>query len=65
MNNTTVAAISTPYGRGGISVIRISGENALRVAEKVFKPLSGKALSDFLSASVNRECAYREKDMDF
>ena len=46
MNNSTVAAISTPYGRGGISVIRISGENAISVAEKVFKPLSGKNLSE-------------------
>jgi len=46
MNSTTVAAVSTPYGRGGISVIRISGENAISVAEKVFSPLSGKMLSE-------------------
>lgn len=45
MKNSTVAAISTPYGRGGISVVRISGENALDVAEKVFMPFSGKTLS--------------------
>ncbi len=46
MKNTTVAAVSTPYGRGGISVIRISGEDAITVAEKVFSPLSGKKLSE-------------------
>jgi tRNA modification GTPase len=32
----TIAAIATPLGKGGISVIRISGTNALSVAEKVF-----------------------------
>lgn len=34
---STVAAIATPNAAGGISVIRISGENALDVAAKVFK----------------------------
>ena len=33
----TIAAISTANGVGGIGVIRISGENALSVAEKVFR----------------------------
>lgn len=37
---STIAAISTPRAAGGISVIRISGENALFVAEKIFSPLS-------------------------
>ncbi len=36
---STVCAISTPAAVGGISVIRISGERALDVAERVFKPL--------------------------
>ena len=34
---STVAAIATPNAAGGISVIRISGENALDVAARVFK----------------------------
>lgn len=32
----TVAAISTPRGKGGIAVIRISGDRALTVAERIF-----------------------------
>lgn len=32
----TIAAISTPIGVGGISVIRLSGKNALKIANKVF-----------------------------
>jgi tRNA modification GTPase len=34
---STVAAIATPNAAGGISVIRISGENAIDTASKVFK----------------------------
>jgi tRNA modification GTPase len=33
----TIAAIATPLGEGGISVIRISGNQAINIAEKVFK----------------------------
>lgn len=32
----TIAAIATPPGEGGVAIIRISGKNALCVAEKVF-----------------------------
>lgn len=38
----TIAAISTAPAVGGIGVIRISGENALVIANEVFKPLSTK-----------------------
>ena len=31
----TIAAISTPRGKGGVSLIRISGDEAIRIAEKV------------------------------
>ena len=41
----TVTAVSTPPGKGGVAVIRVSGENALAVAEKCFVPKNGKALS--------------------
>lgn len=45
INSTeTVAAVSTPFGRGGIAVIRISGTDAVAVADKVFFPGSGKTL---------------------
>lgn len=43
--NDTIAAISTPYGRGGVALIRISGENAIAVADRVFRTKSGKSLS--------------------
>ncbi|MBQ3022299.1 MAG: tRNA uridine-5-carboxymethylaminomethyl(34) synthesis GTPase MnmE [Clostridia bacterium] len=35
--STTVCALSTPRGKGGIAVIRISGEKALEITEKTVK----------------------------
>lgn len=33
----TIAAISTPMGEGAIAVVRVSGENAIAVADRVFR----------------------------
>ena len=33
----TIAAISTPIGEGGISIVRLSGEDAIEIASKIFK----------------------------
>ena len=40
----TIAAISTANGVGGIGVIRISGENALAVADRVFRSVTDKRI---------------------
>ncbi len=50
MFGSTVAAVSTPRGKGGIAVIRISGEDAIAISEKFIFPKSGKALSAVKSA---------------
>lgn len=46
MNTNTIAAISTANGPGGIGVIRISGENAFIIGDKVFKNINGKKISE-------------------
>ncbi|WP_421016969.1 tRNA uridine-5-carboxymethylaminomethyl(34) synthesis GTPase MnmE [Furfurilactobacillus cerevisiae] len=46
----TIAAISTPPGEGAISIVRLSGEEALATAEKVFK---GRDLSKVASHTIN------------
>lgn len=43
---STICAIATPAAAGGISVIRISGERALDVAAAVFRPVSGRPVSE-------------------
>lgn len=42
----TIAAVSTPYGKGGIAVLRVSGTDAIEISQKVFKRLNGKSLED-------------------
>ena len=48
MNNLThvIAAVSTPPGKGGVAIIRMSGEGAFEIAERVFFPLSGRRFSE-------------------
>lgn len=41
---STVAAISTAQGQGGIGVIRVSGEQAFTIVDKIFKSVSGKKI---------------------
>lgn len=45
MKNSTIAAISTAQGEGGIGVIRISGDDALVIADKIFTPVSNKRIT--------------------
>lgn len=42
--SSTIAAVSTPRGKGGIAVIRISGTDAVKVASSMFMPVSGRKL---------------------
>lgn len=46
----TIAAISTPVGEGGISIIRISGSDALQVANQLVK---GRDLTKVASHTIN------------
>lgn len=46
MSEKTIAAISTAQGEGGIGVIRISGENALEIADKIFININNKKITD-------------------
>ena len=42
----TIAAISTPIGIGAIGITRLSGPNAFKIAEKFFKSIKGKKISE-------------------
>ncbi|MCE1198638.1 MAG: 50S ribosome-binding GTPase, partial [Marinilabiliales bacterium] len=45
--NPTICALSTPAGTGGIAVIRLSGPEAVSIAEQLFRfPKTGKQLAD-------------------
>ena len=45
MLDDTIAAVSTPRGRGGVALLRISGRDAVAVCERVFVAKNKKPLS--------------------
>ena len=47
MQSNIIAAISTPPGKGGVAIIRMCGEGAFDIAERVFRPLSKKSIFDY------------------
>ena len=50
----TIAAIATSSNNGGISVIRISGEDSFHIIDKIYKSRTGnKVLSDFPSHTIH------------
>lgn len=54
MKTDTIAAIATAVNNGGISIIRVSGEEAFDVVDKIFRTKSGKqGLKDFASHTIH------------
>ena len=47
-----IAAVSTPHMSAGLGVIRISGENAAEIADRVFRSVSGKRLAEISGYSA-------------
>ena len=47
MDNSTIAAIATPAGRGGIGIIKLSGPRAVPIATTIFSPADSKLKSAF------------------
>lgn len=45
ISQETIVALASPSGAGAIAVIRISGKDAISIAEQVFQSVSGKAIS--------------------
>lgn len=46
MRMDTIAAISTAQGQGGIGIVRVSGESAISIVDRLFVAVSGKTLAE-------------------
>lgn len=53
MELDTIAAISTPMGEGAIAIVRLSGEQAIEIADILFQGKGGKRLVDVPSHTIN------------
>ena len=53
INQETIIALATPNGLGAISVIRVSGKDAILITDKLFRSKKNKVLSDQQSHTVH------------
>jgi len=56
-NSDTIAAIATPYGSGGVGIIKISGPQALQIANPLFRPKHTTGLSG--TDTLHRNTVFR------
>lgn len=49
----TIAAISTPMGEGAIAIVRLSGDKAVEIADRIFRSPSEKKLSEQLTHTIH------------
>lgn len=54
INSDTISAISTATGEAGIGIVRMSGDEAVNIANEIFKPIGKKALIE----ADNRKLIY-------
>jgi len=55
MSEATIAAISTPQGTGGISIVRMSGDKSKEIIDQIFRPIYGGPID---SQKDNRKMRY-------
>lgn len=53
MEFDTIAAISTPMGEGAIAIVRLSGDEAVAIADKIFKSPNNKKLADVATHTIH------------
>ena len=53
MKEETIAAISTALGSSGIGIVRISGSEAVEVADRIFRSRTGKKLAACKSHTIH------------
>lgn len=55
MSEKTIAAISTPQGTGGISIVRMSGDKSKEIIDQIFSPIHGGSIDKI---NDNRKMRY-------
>lgn len=63
MQEETISAVITALGEGAVGIVRISGENALAVGEKIFRAASGKKLAEYAPNTLVYGHVYEEDSL--
>lgn len=56
IDDDTIAAISTPHGEGGISIVRLSGKSALAIGDRLFSSPKKGQPSSYATGTVHYGC---------
>ena len=59
----TIAAIATGMANSGIGIVRMSGPDAVKIADSVFVPKNGKKLSECKSHTIHYGCISYDGDI--
>ena len=62
-NNETIAAVATALNDSGIGIIRVSGDDAIEIVNKIYKSPGKKNLVDFESHTINYGFIYDGDDL--
>ncbi len=64
MKSETIAAIATPLSNSGIGIVRISGERAVEIADRVYKSKNGKkVLADCKTHTIHYGYIYDDDEL--
>jgi tRNA modification GTPase len=53
MEFDTIAAISTPMGEGAIAIVRLSGDDSIKIADQIFRGIGGKRLTEVSTHTIH------------
>jgi tRNA modification GTPase len=53
MEFDTIAAISTPMGEGAIAIVRLSGDDSIKIAGQIFRSIGGKRLTEVPTHTIH------------
>jgi tRNA modification GTPase len=53
MEFDTIAAISTPMGEGAIAIVRLSGDDSIKIGDQVFRSIGGKRLAEVSTHTIH------------
>ena len=62
-NNDTIAAVATALNDSGIGIIRVSGDDAIEIVNKIYRSPGKKQLVDFESHTINYGFIYDEEEL--
>jgi tRNA modification GTPase len=62
MDHSTIAAIATPGGRGGIGIIKISGSKAVSIATAIFSPAEQQSVANCANPTSLQTASHTDFD---